>query len=180
MLALSVLGGAALTPSGPRLDSGQRLGGALSRRSALTSGFLAVAAAAPASAKFGDGCPECQQNKELETSPLIEELKRRTEANKERNAAAVKETLAFTNGVVDEQVKMVRYQGKDDSVPVTRMMTRSQIQELETLGYNIDCPSWGGACEVNKVASSPPPPIDETPPPASAPDVAPPSSPVDN
>ena len=165
-------------------------GGALSRRSALTSGFLAVAATlpAPCSAKFGDGCPECQQNKELETSPLIEELKRRTEANKEKNAAAVKENLAFTNGVVEEQVKMVRYQGKDDSLPVTRMMTRSQIKELEALGYKVECPSWGGACELNQVAAStptppspPPPPVEQTPPPASA-DVAlaPPPAPVDN
>ena len=86
-----------------------------SRRNALASGFAcgvaAIASPIAAAAKLGDGCPSCQENKELETSPLIEELKRRTEANKEKNAAIVKETLSFNGGIVDEEIKMVRYQG---------------------------------------------------------------------
>ena len=52
-------------------------------------------------------------NTELESSPLIDELKRRTEANKQKNAAIVRETLNFTNdGAADPsaKMKMVRYQ----------------------------------------------------------------------
>ena len=89
-------------------------------------------------------------NTELETSPLIEELKRRTEANKQKNAQQVKDaSIAYNSGVVsDGNVKMVRYQGAQDALPVTRMMGAEQIKELEKLGYNLNCPSWGGACTL--------------------------------
>ena len=44
--------------------------------------------------------------KELDTSPLIEELKRRTAANKEKNAAFVKQqTASMQGGVYDEKVR---------------------------------------------------------------------------
>ena len=143
-----------------------------SRRAAVTSGVLAAFAQPLAShAKLGDGCSECT-NKELETSPLIEELKRRTAENKAKNAAAVKETVAFTGGVTEEEVKMVRYQGADDSVPVTRMMTKSQIKQLEEAGFKLDCPEWGGACGVKEVPrrkGAPPPSLPPPPPPSSPP-----------
>ena len=158
------------------------------RRNALAGGFAcgiaAVTGPLAASAKLGDGCPECQKNKELETSPLIEELKRRTEANKERNAAIVKENLAFTGNVAEEEVKLVRYQGATDTIPVTRMMNKQQIQQLEGLGYQVNCPSWGGACDVTKtVAAAPPPPppppppvVEESPPPSAVEESAAPAS----
>ena len=138
----------------------------IDRRSA-TAGLVAALATLPASkvsAKFGDGCPECS-NKELESSPLIEELKRRTAANKEQNAAAVRETTQFTSGVYEAEVKMVRYAGPNDTVPVTRMMNKQQIKELESLGFNVDCPSWGGACDVKAVRKPEPPPPPPPPPP---------------
>ena len=169
MLGLALL--LASTPAALRPTSaGAR--SACSRR-AVSAGILAAIAWPHASeAKFGDGCSECE-NKELaaEESPLIQELKRRTEANKERNEATVKETTRFTSGVADEDVKMVRYAGPDDTMPVTRMMTKSQIKELESLGFDVLCPDWGGACGIKpKAKSAPPPP--PPPPPADEPAAA--------
>jgi len=118
------------------------------RRAVLTGAAAAlVAAPRAAMARFGDGCAECT-NTETETSPLIEELKRRSVANKDANAAAVKELTARKNPVYTESVKMVRYMGENDTVPVTRMMTTQQVAEIEKLGFKVECPSWGGACEV--------------------------------
>ena len=128
---------------------------ALSRRSAVLASALALAAR-PRSSRAGDffgyesGRAMQLQNQELETSPLIEELKRRTEANKEKNAAKVKETITFTNAVNDDTAgtRMVRYQGTNDVVPVTRLMSPEQVKELEALGYSLKCPTWGGTCEL--------------------------------
>ena len=138
----------------------------LSERGAVPAGptpnrrsWLAAAAAAMARPQiafadfFGyeDGKAMQQKNAELETSPLIEELKRRTEANKERNAAIVKEaSTGAQGGVYDETqgVKMVRYAAEGDALPVTRIMNPEQVKQMEALGFKLNCPSWGGACEV--------------------------------
>lgn len=137
-----------------------------SRRSALLSGAAAAAMPTAGHAKsIGDGCPECV-NKELTTSPFIEELLRRTEANKERNEAIVKASTAAKNDFIEEETKMVRYAGVNDAVPVTRMMTKSQIKELEAKGFVVSCPDWGGACEVKAAPPpAPPPPPPPSPPP---------------
>ena len=118
----------------------------ISRRAVSLSALLALPSASHA--KFGDGCTECQET-ELETSPLIEELKRRTAENAEKNAAIVRATTREMGNVNDPGMKMVRYQGINDSIPVTRMMTPPMIKELEkAAGVKVSCPSWGGACEV--------------------------------
>ena len=44
------------------------------------------------------------ENAEVETSPLIEELKRRTAANKEKNAAAVRAVTQFSSNVYEPEV----------------------------------------------------------------------------
>lgn len=93
------------------------------------------------------------QNAAPETSPLIEELKRRTAANKAQNEAIVKEASAGAQGgIYDEAqgVKMVRYAGDGDLTKVTRMMGPQQVKELEAQGFVLKCPSWGGACEVEE------------------------------
>jgi hypothetical protein len=66
-------------------------------------------------------------------------LSGRTAANKEKNAAIVKENIAYSNPVYDESrgVKLVRYQGQGDSIPVTRIMSTAQVQELEGLGFKL-------------------------------------------
>lgn len=140
-----------------------------SRRAILVSAasYAAVVQRPSASeARIGDGCTECT-NKELETSPLIEELKRRTEANKEKNAAIIKETTDFTGAVAEEKVRMVRYAGAGDSMPVTRMMTDVDIKKLESMGFVVECPSWGGACSVRQVTSRTVDPPPSAPPPPS-------------
>lgn len=60
-----------------------------------------------------------------------------------------------------------------DTIPVTRMMNKSQIKQLESLGYEVKCPEWGGACDVKQVVAAapppPPPPVETPPPPAETP-----------
>lgn len=97
-------------------------------------------------------------NTELETSPLIEELKRRTEVNKEKNTAEVKAMTQLKASVYDPELRMVRYDG------VTRMLTPEQIKELNVLGYDLSCPGSGMACGL-KVRPAPPPPLPPPPPP---------------
>ena len=129
---------------------------ALSRRAAVEAGILAVLLPQASHAEFGDGCVECQQNRELtaEESPLIQKLKKQTEDNKAKNAAAVKENIAYTNtiGLQDDRVKLVRYASADDAlgIPVTRMLEKEQVKELEKAGFELDCPSWGGACSLKE------------------------------
>ena len=43
---------------------------------------------------------------------------------------------------------MVRYAAEGDALPVTRMMNPEQVKQMEALGFKLNCPSWGGACEV--------------------------------
>ena len=50
----------------------------------------------------------------------------------------------------DSQMKLVRYAGQSDVLPVTRLMGPQQVKELESLGFAVNCPAWGGACEVAK------------------------------
>ena len=82
-----------------------------------------------------------KRNAELETSPLIEELKRRTEANKAQNKAIVKEaTVGAQGGIYDDTagMKMVRYAGANDLAPVTRIMNPQQVKELEAQGFKLN------------------------------------------
>ena len=141
-------------------DAISRRGNAITRRGVLAA---AAAAAAPraAHAVFGDGQQLQRDHAELETSPLIEELKRRTEANKEANAASGRAMTSQKVSVYDPELTMVRYAGAGDSMPVTRMMTPQQIKELQALGYELDCPNVKGmACGLKPKAAAraPPPP----------------------
>ena len=126
----------------------------ISRRAAFASSLLALTAQ-PQMCRaefwgYADGKEMQRDIKELDTSPLIEELKRRTAENKEKNAATVKEATSAGNSQYDGQVdmKMVRYIGEGDTMPVTRMMGTDQIAKLESMGYKVKCPTWGGACEL--------------------------------
>jgi hypothetical protein len=74
----------------------------------------------------------------------------RTRENKAKNAAAVKEVTSFQGNVYEPEVKMVRYAGPGDSVPVTRMLSSPQIKELEVAGFELSCPTWGGACTLER------------------------------
>ena len=101
---------------------------------------------------YEDGKDMQLQNAAPDTSPLIEELKRRTEANKAQNAAIVAGSSAGAQGGLydDPNVKLVRYQGQDDLVPVTRIMGAQQVKQLEAKGFALKCPKWGGACEIEQ------------------------------
>ena len=148
-LLLLATGAAALTRPPASTPPAQ-----LSRRAALASSVLALSPLPSMAGDFfgyTDGVAMQQANKELETSPLIEELKRRTEANKAKNAATVREaSFGAQGGVYDEAagMKMVRYAGAGDALPVTRMLNAQQVKELESRGFELKCPSWGGACDI--------------------------------
>ena len=80
---------------------------------------------------------------ELETSPFIEELKRRTADNSAKNAATVKErTLASSTGIINDAVPgfytSVRYDG------VTRILNSEQVKALQAEGFELDCPTQPG------------------------------------
>ena len=152
-----------------------RAGQFLSRRAAFASSLLVLTTQPQACRAefwgYEDGKAMQRQNKELDTSPLIEELKRRTVENKEKNAALVKEATIGGNSQYDGQVdaKMVRYVAEGDTIPVTRMLGPNQISKLESMGFKLKCPTWGGACEViepPRSARAPPPPpaaVEEAP-----------------
>jgi hypothetical protein len=111
------------------------------RRSVLATASSLLAAAAPQCSAHAD---------EVDTSPLMEELKRRT-ALKRENAADAKQTSANFKFVSYDESKgdvMVRYQGVDDEGPVTRTMSPNQIKALESKGFLVKCPSWGGECAL--------------------------------
>lgn len=115
---------------------------ASSRRSVLAAASSLLGAAAPQSSANAD-----EQNNELDTSPLIDELKRRTAAKqdtKEQN------TVSFKFVAYDERQGevMVRYQSVGDELPVSRRLGPNQIKELESRGFMIKCPSWGGECAL--------------------------------
>ena len=121
----------------------------LTRRAALSSALLLASALPHASVALTDGQAMQLQNAELETSPLIEELKRRTEANKEKNAQLVRERTASMGNVYEEKMQFVRYQAEGDALPVTRAFSEQQIKQLEAQGYALDCPKTAGmACRL--------------------------------
>ena len=156
----------ALTAPTAALQNGLKKSASIDRRAAI-SGFLATVAFPPtfALAAIGDGCSLCT-NKELDSSPLIQDLLKKTAENREQNAAAVKDYQnAAAGSVYEAEVKMVRYTGANENIPVTRMMTRVQMKELESLGFEISCPDWGGACSVKEVPKAVPPPLPPPPPP---------------
>jgi len=147
---------------------------AFSRRAALTAVLAAVPLSNPIkvhagqSALGGFGASECKTDvcreriaatpTELETSPLIEELKRRTEKNAQKNAALIKE---MTNGASGGQIndaapdyyKSVRYDG------LTRILNKEQVKALQSQGYELDCPKQAGfPCNLVEAPKAPPPP----------------------
>mmetsp|Transcript_14095 Transcript_14095/g.47001 ORF Transcript_14095/g.47001 Transcript_14095/m.47001 type:complete len:145 (+) Transcript_14095:63-497(+) len=114
---------------------------ATSRRTAI-----ALAAGLPSAASALTDGQRMQVDAELTTSPLIEELRAKTAANKEKNEAAVRQLTSTMGSVYDPPLKLVRYLGEGDSMPVTRMVTPEQIKELNAQGYELDCPKSGAAC----------------------------------
>ena len=99
---------------------------------------------------------------ELESSPLIEELKRRSKENAESNARSVKAiTSAANGGVINDAAPdyytSVRYDG------VTRILDKQQIKELKSQGFELSCPKQAGF----------PCTLVEAPPPAASPMLVP-------
>ena len=109
----------------------------LSRRDAaslLAAATLPFATRPAAALQRRDGQQMQRENAELETSPLIEELKRRTEANKEKNKQLVSQVTNAAQPPPETPLRSVRYDG------VTRMYDEEQMKQLRALGYELDCP----------------------------------------
>jgi hypothetical protein len=90
----------------------------------------------------------------VETSPLIEELKRRSANNKEANQLAINSITSSANSGVyasDMQLRLVRFDG------VAKMVGPNDIKVLQSRGYEVVCPSTAALpCEVKQGQSSTP------------------------
>ena len=142
---------------------------AITRRAVLSALAIAIvplprSANAAGSAIGAFGAAECRTvecreriadtPREMETSPLIEELRRRTAENAEKNKMQVKQmTISASGGVVNDAepnfYRSVRYDG------ITRIIDKGQVKELERQGFELECPKQAGfPCKVVKTGPS--------------------------
>lgn len=118
-----------------------------------------------ASAARVDGQRLQLENAELETSPLIEELKKRTEANKSKNDATVQAVTNSMGNVYDPNLTLVRYPDYPGATPSTKMLKPADIKALRAGGFELDCPPTAGmACGLKRGPGPPATPLPATPP----------------